>query len=105
MNEILQDLINTREVVSFIDDIIVGMEEKKEYNEIVEEVIKRLAENDLYVKPEKWKQKVREVVFLEVVIGPEGIKIEEVKVKKALDQLTSIGVKNIQKFLGLVNYY
>jgi len=55
MNEILQDLINTREVASFINDIIVGMKEKKEYNEVVEEVAKRLAENNLYVKLEKYK--------------------------------------------------
>ena len=95
MNEILQDLISIREVVSFIDDIIVGMKEEKGHDKIVEEVIKRLVENDLYVKPEKCKQKVREVGFLEIVIGPEGIKIEEVKVKKVLDQLTSKGVKNI----------
>jgi len=29
MNKILQDLINTGEVASFIDNVIVGMEEKK----------------------------------------------------------------------------
>ncbi len=44
---------------------------------MIEEVIKRLAENNLYVKPEKCKQKIREVGFLEVVIGPERIKIKE----------------------------
>ena len=55
MNEILQDLISIREVVSFIDDIIVGMKEEKGPDKIVEEVIKRLVENDLYVKPEKCK--------------------------------------------------
>ncbi len=62
MNEILWDLINTEKVVSFIDNIIVGTEEKEEYNE-VEEIVKRLVENDLYVKPEKYKWKVREVGF------------------------------------------
>jgi len=41
--------------VSFIDDVIVGTEEKEGHNEIVEEVVKRLAENNLYVKPEKCK--------------------------------------------------
>ena len=60
MNELLRDLINTGKVVAFIDDVIVGMEEKKEHDEIVE-VVKRLAENDLYIKPEKYKWKVREV--------------------------------------------
>ena len=55
MDKILQDLINTREVISFIDNVIVGIEEKKEYNEVVEEVVKRLVENDLYLKLEKYK--------------------------------------------------
>ena len=84
MNEILWDLIDIREVASFIDDIIVGMEEEKKYNEIVEKVVKRLAKNNLYMKPEKYKWNVREVEFLGVVIKLEEIKIEE-KVKKVLE--------------------
>ena len=42
MNEILQNLINTREVVSFMDNIIVGIKEEKEHDEVVEKVVKRL---------------------------------------------------------------
>jgi len=45
-------------VANFIDDVIVGMEEEKEHNEVVEEVVRRLAENDLYVKLEKYKWKI-----------------------------------------------
>ena len=44
------------------------MEEEEGYDEVVEKVVKRLAENDLYIKPEKCKWKAREVRFLEVVI-------------------------------------
>jgi len=55
MNEVLWDLINTGKVVSFIDNVIVGTEEEAGHDEIVEEVVKRLVENDLYVKPEKCK--------------------------------------------------
>ena len=51
-------------------------------------VIRRLAENNLYIKPEKYKQKVRDV-------GPEVIKIEE-EMKE---------FKDVQKFLELANYY
>jgi len=39
------------------------------------------------------------------VIGPEGIKIEKKKVKGVLDWLTLKEVKDIQKILGLANYY
>ena len=55
INKILQDFINTGEVVSFIDDVIVGKEEEEGYKKVVEEIVKMLAENDLYVKPEKNK--------------------------------------------------
>jgi len=55
MNEILKDLINTEKIASFIDDVIVGTKEEEGHDEIVGEVIKRLAENNLYVKPEKYK--------------------------------------------------
>ena len=48
-------MINTGEVVSSINNIIVGTEEEERQNKVVEEVVKRLAENDLYIKLEKYK--------------------------------------------------
>ena len=81
------------------------MDGKEGYDELVKKVVKRLAENNLYIKPEKCKWKVKEVGFLGVVIEPERINMEEDKIKGVLDQLTSKYVKDIQKFLGLVNYY
>jgi len=42
-------------MASFIDNIIVRMEEEEKHNEIVEEVVKRLTKHDLYIKPEKYK--------------------------------------------------
>ena len=105
MNELLRDLINMGKVAAFIDDVIVETKIKEEHDEIVAEIIKRLEENNLYVKPEKCKWKIREVEFLGVVIGPDRIKMEEEKVKGVLDWLTPKCVKDVQKFLGLVNYY
>ena len=52
---------------------------------MVEEVLKRLEENDLFVKPEKYKWKVREIEFLGVVIGPKEIEIQKEKVKGVLN--------------------
>jgi len=72
---------------------------------MIEEVVRKLAENNLYVKLEKCKWKMKELGFLRVVIGLERIKMEEEKVKSVLNWLTLKGVKDIQKFLGLVNYY
>jgi len=55
INKILWNLINTRKVANFIDNIIIGTEGEDGYNELVEEVVKILAENDLYMKLEKCK--------------------------------------------------
>ena len=55
MNKILQDLINTGKVASFIDDVIISTEEEEKYDELVEEVVRRLVENNLYIKSEKCK--------------------------------------------------
>ena len=91
--------------MAFIDDVIIGTETEEGHEELVAEVIRRLEENDLYVKLEKYRWKVREVGFLGVVIGPEGIKMEKEKVKGVLEWPTLKCVKDVQKFLGLANYY
>jgi len=65
MNELLRDLINIGKVVAFIDDVIIGTETEEGHDELVVEVIRRLEENDLYVKPEKYKWKAREGDFWE----------------------------------------
>jgi len=105
INELLRDFINMRKVAVFIDDVIVGTETEEGHDELVAEVIKRLEENNLYVKLEKCKWKVKEVEFLGVVIGLEGIKIEKEKLKGVLEWPTPKCVKDVQKFLGLANYY
>ena len=105
INELLRDLINIGKVAAFINNVIVEMETEEGHDKIVAEVIRRLGENNLYVKLEKYKWKVRKVGFLGVVIGPEGIKMEKEKIKRVLEWLTPKCVKDIQKFLGLTNYY
>ena len=58
MNEILRDLINKGKVAVFVDNVLVGTETKEGHDKIVEEILRRLEENDLYVKPEKYIWKV-----------------------------------------------
>jgi len=84
MNEILRNLINEGKVTAFVDDVLVGTETEKGHDEIVEEILRRLEENDLYVKLEKCIWKVRKIGFLGVVIGPNGIEMEEEKVDRVL---------------------
>jgi len=53
MNNLLSNIIEIRDVTVFINDIIVKTETKEEYDDIAKEVLRRIAENYLFVKPEK----------------------------------------------------
>ena len=54
MNNLLRNMIERREVVVFIDDMIIVTETKKGHSEIVKEVLRRIEENNLFVKLEKY---------------------------------------------------
>ena len=92
-------------VAVFIDDVMVAMETEEGHDEIVEEVLERLEENDPFVKLEKCMWKVREVGFLGVIIGEDGVRIEKEKVQEVIEWLVPRNMKDVQKFLGLANYY
>ena len=105
MNDLLRDLVMEEKVAVFIDNVMIAMETEEGYNEIVEEVLRRLEENDLFVKPEKYIWKVREVGFLGVIIGEDRVEMEKEKVQEIIEWPVPRSVKDVQKFLGLANYY
>jgi len=105
MNDLFRDLINQGDIATFIDNILVATDTEEGYDELVKEVLRRLEENNLFVKPEKCKWKVREVEFLGVVIGPKGVEMQKKKVEGVLNWPVPRNIKEVQKFLGLANYY
>ena len=70
INNLFQDMINQRNIVIFIDNIIVATNTKKEHDKLVIEILRRLEKNNLFVKPEKYQWKIKKVEFLGIVIGP-----------------------------------
>ena len=105
MNEILRDLINKEKIAAFMDDVLIETETEKGHNDIVEEVLKRLEENDLYMKSEKCAWKIQKVNFLGVVMGQEKIKMKEEKVAGVLNWPAPKIIRDVRKFLGLTNHY
>jgi len=105
MNEILRDMINKEKVAAFVDDMLIGTEIEEGYDEIMEEVLRRLEKNDLYMKPEKCAWKVQKVNFLRIVMDQGKIEIEKDKVVGVLNWPVPKTVRDVRKFLGLENYY
>ena len=105
MNDLFRDMVNQGNMAIFINNIIVATDTEEGHNKIVEEVLKRLKENNLFIKLEKCRWKVREVEFLGVVIGPGGVRMQKEKVDSVLSWPTPRSAKDMQKFMGLANYY
>ena len=105
MNDLLRDLVMKEKIAVFIDDVMIATETEEGHDEIVEEVLRRLEENNLFVKLEKCVQKVRKVGFLGVIIEEDRVRIEKKKIQGVIEQPVLKSVKDVQKFLGLANYY
>ena len=105
MNDFLRDLVVEEKVAVFIDDVMIAIETEEGHDKIVEEVLKRLEENDLFVKLEKCVWKVKEVGFLRVIIGEDEVRMKKEKVQEVIEWPVPKSMKDVQKFLGLANYY
>jgi Reverse transcriptase (RNA-dependent DNA polymerase) len=105
MNDIMKDLIDHGVVIVFIDDILIYMETEEGHDNIVREVLQKLWENNLYLKAEKCIFKAWEIEFLGMIIGPDGIKMDPIKITAITSWPIPKHVKDVQAFLGLANFY
>jgi len=105
MNSLFWDIIDQENTATFIDDIIVATDIEKEHDKLVEKVLKRLEENDLFIKPENYYWKVKEIKFLDIVIRPQGVEMQKKKMEGVLTWPVTKNLKEVQKFLELTNYY
>ena len=94
-------------IVVYINDLMIftKMDNQEEHDRIMLEVLRRLEENDLFVKLEKCTFKAMEVEFLGMIVGTEGIKMNQSKVSAILDWPTPKNVRGVRSFLGLANFY
>ena len=105
MNKIFTDMDNI--VVIYIDNLMIftKTENQAEHNKIVLEVLRRLEENDLFIKLKKCMFYATEVDFLGMIVKCGGVKMDQEKVKAILEWPELKAVKGVRSFLGLVNFY
>jgi hypothetical protein len=103
MNNIFCDMLDTK-VVIYLDDILIFSKNPEDHQGDVKEVLKRLADNQLFCKLSKCSFHVNTVDYLGLVISPRGISMEEKKVQAVKDWPNPQNIKQIQSFLGFVNF-
>jgi len=52
MNDLLRNIIETEDVAVVINNIMVRAETEEGHDNIIEEMLRRMVENNLFVKPE-----------------------------------------------------
>ena len=105
MNDILCEFIDCGEVICYMDDILVYSPTLSNHRRIVRQVLTTLRKRRLFLKPEKCKFKQKEVEYLGLVISKDHVAMDPMKVCGVTEWPTPTKVKEVQSFLGFVNFY
>ena len=92
-------------VIVFIDDILVYLKSKKEYEEYLRMVLEMLREKKFYVKFFKCEFWLDAVFFLGYVVFKDGVMVDFFKIETVKNWVRFINVSEIRSFVGLVSYY
>ena len=102
MRTLLADVSN---VEHFMDDIIVHTVTLDEHVKTVIRVLERLKEHKLKINLSKCKFLAKEISILGHIVCNKHIKMDDKKIKCVIEREPPKNVKQLQLFLGLVNYY
>jgi hypothetical protein len=105
MNDILENLIHQGCTICFMDDILAFNKALPEHCQTVQEILKLLQENHLFLKVEKCKFEHQKIKYLGLVISENQVSMDPAKVKGVTDWPMPKRVKEVQSFLGFVNFY
>jgi hypothetical protein len=105
MNEIFQDLITKGIVSVYLDDILIFTNSPEEHRRITCLVLDCMREHKLYFRPEKCEFEKTRIEYLSVIISHNKVEMDPVKIAGVVDWLTPSNKKEVQPFIGFVNFY
>jgi hypothetical protein len=104
MNETLAGLVDITCIV-YLDDILIFSDTEEEHVEHVKEVLGRLRKAKLFVKLSKCEWHTQRTEYLGYIVTPDGISIDQDRVKTIVDWPKPRTVRDIRVFIGFMNYY
>ena len=106
MNIQFSDLVATRKVVIYMDDILIATpDDVQEHRKVVNQVLERLQKLDLYLQPSKCYFEVKRIEFLGVILENSTVTMDPVKIAGVKEWKEPKNVCDVQKFLGFCNFY
>lgn len=95
---------NIKGVKIYIDDIIIFAKDKKDHDNIVQQVLTRAREMGVKFNKEKCHFGLKEIKYVGHIISKDGIKIDNDKVEAIKQIKTPQNSKELSRFLGMVTY-
>jgi hypothetical protein len=105
MNDIFQDLISEGVVCVYLDDILIFTKDLDEHRKVVRKVLDQLREHKLFLRPEKCEFEKTKIEYLGLIISENKVEMDPVKVAGVAEWPTPKSKKEVQQFLGFVNFY
>ena len=105
MNDIFHDLLLMGFVIIYMDDILIFTKDLPTHKIITRQVLETLQKNQLFLKPEKCSFEALEVDYLGVIVSHGEIKMDKKKVESLQSWPISHCKKDVQQFLGFINFY
>jgi transposase InsO family protein len=103
INDVLREHLDIF-VIAYLDDILIYSKNEKEHKDHVRTVLSLLQAHSLLVDPDKCEWHKEELEFLGHIVGKNGVKMSPTKIQVVKDWPTPKTVKEIQAFLGFVNF-
>ena len=104
MYEIFRDMIDLG-VVIYLDDILIYSENEQDHVALIKRVLERLQEHQLAIACDKCEWHRSRVNFLGYIMSPEGVEMDQEKIRTVVEWEAPDSVKGVQSFLGFANVY
>jgi hypothetical protein len=105
MNEIFQDLITEGVISVYLDDILIFTNSMEEHRQITRLVLDCMCKHKLYLRPEKYEFEQTRIEYLSVIISHNKVEMDPVKIAGVADWPMPSNKKEVQSFVGFVNFY
>ena len=104
INTVFADMLDVT-IIVYLDNILIHSDNLEDHKKHVREVLCCLCKHGLYAKPKKCEFHTDNTEYLGYCLSPAGLMMAQDKVNIICDWPEPRKVKDIQSFLGFVNFY
>ena len=105
MDELFEKQLSDGNVIIYMDDILIHADTIEKLDKYTKQVLQILDKQDLYLKTEKCEFQTQRLEYLGVIITPDSIEMDPIKLEGIKNWPTPKSVRNVRQFIGFCNFY